>query len=74
MSDTARRIAFEHDGHRFDGVEERSVPSAANSEPKVRWVVHMDGQPALEFHGAFPYRDEDVRARIIEWYDIQRPR
>jgi len=34
--------------------------------------VRMDGAPALEFRGPYPYRDEDVRARVLEWYAIQR--
>jgi hypothetical protein len=32
----------------------------------------MDGAPALEFEGPYPYRDADVRARVLEWYGIQR--
>ena len=73
MTQDTRRFSFEHDGHRFDGTEQVGrTPDGA--EPSVHWVVHMDGAPALEFRGAYPYRDEDVRARVLEWYAIQRPR
>jgi len=71
MTDTPGRIAFEHDGHRFEGVEEASTGGA---ERRVHWVIHMDGAPALEFRGPYPYRDEDVRKRVLEWYAIQRHR
>ena len=72
MTETARRISFEHDGHRFEGVEATSrTPDGA--EPSVHWVIRMDGAPALEFRGPHPYRDEDVRKRVLEWYAIQQP-
>jgi hypothetical protein len=72
MSDTSRRIAFEHDGHRFEGVEQQRQ-TAAGAEPEYHWLIDMDGAHALEFRGAYPYRDEDVRKRVLEWYEIQRP-
>ena len=73
MTHDQRRFSFEHDGHRFDGIEEVGrTPDGA--EPSVHWVVRMDGAPALEFRGPYPYRDEDVRHRVVEWYEIQRPR
>ena len=66
---SARRVEFEHDGHRFEAVEEvRDGP-----EPRLRWDVRMDGAPVLEFRGEYPYRDEDVRRRVLEWYGIQKP-
>ena len=72
MSDRSRRISFEHDGHRFEG-EEAAGRTADGAEPTVHWVIRMDGAPALEFRGPHPYRDEDVRRRVLEWYAIQRP-
>lgn len=71
MSAPARRVAFEHDGHRFEAAE-RVRPAAGAAEPTLEWEVRMDGAPALEFRGPYPYRDEDVRARVLEWYAIQR--
>ena len=71
-----RRVQFTHDGHRFDA-EERVTPTPgapADAEPQITWVVRMDDAPALEFRGEYPYRDDDLRKRIVEWYDIQRPR
>jgi hypothetical protein len=72
----SRRVAFEHDGHRFETTERESDPPAggAPGEPRVRWVVRMDGAPVLEFAGPYPYRDDDVRKRVVEWYEIQKPR
>jgi hypothetical protein len=72
---TERRMQFQHDGHRFDAVERVTGPSAASGagEPQVRWDVSMDGKPVLEFRGEYPYRDDDVRKRILEWYGIQKP-
>lgn len=64
------RVTFEHDGHRFDAVEHR--PDGAG-EPAVRWDVAMDGATVLEFRGPYPYRDDDVRRRVLEWYGIQKP-
>ena len=72
MPHSYRRIEFEHDGHRFEGIEE--VDRMPGAERELHWVIHMDGAPALEFRGPHPYRDEDVRARVLEWYAIQRPR
>jgi hypothetical protein len=65
-----QRMTFEHDGHHFEIVERLSVSATA---PRVAWSVTMDGKPALEFEGPYPYRDADVRARVLEWYGIQRP-
>lgn len=65
-----QRVTFEHDGHHFEVVERLS---GSPSEPRVAWSVTMDGAPALEFEGPYPYRDADVRARVLEWYGIQRP-
>jgi hypothetical protein len=70
---TQRRMQFEHDGHSFQADEQRSAGHGA-SEAHVRWVVRMNGVVRLEFEGAFPYRDEDVRKRVVEWYEIQKPR
>lgn len=70
----ARRVEFEHDGHRFDAEEHTDVATAVIAEPQIRWVVNMDGAPALEFQGPFPYRDDEVRRRVVEWYEIQKPR
>jgi hypothetical protein len=65
-----QRMSFEHDGHLFEVVERR--PAGVTAEPRVAWSVTMDGVPALEFEGPYPYRDADVRARVLEWYGIQR--
>ena len=67
---TQRRVQFEHDGHRFEAVE-RVTEGAA--DPRVRWDIAMDGKTVLEFRGEYPYRDEDVRKRVLEWYGIQKP-
>jgi hypothetical protein len=68
-----RRITFEHDGHRFEAVErERDPARGDNAEPQLEWIVRMDGGDVLEFHGAYPYRDVDVRKRVLEWYGIQK--
>jgi hypothetical protein len=73
MADSSRRsIAFDHDGHHVTGVEQVSTPSG-EGEAEVRWTIQMDGAPALEFRGPYPYRDEDVRVRVLEWYAIQLP-
>lgn len=75
MTERSRHIVFEHDGHQFEGTELAGGPSVgADPDPEVRWTIHMDGMPALEFRGPYPYRDEDVRARVLEWYAIQQPR
>ncbi len=71
---TTRTIAFEHDGHRFEAEEQQAPAKRAAEEPQVRWCVTMDGAQVLEFHGPFPYRDADVRKRVLEWYEIQKPR
>jgi hypothetical protein len=72
---TDRLVTFEHDGHRFEAAE-RS-PSAEGGRGagarEVDWIVWMDGQQVLEFHGEYPYRDADVRKRVLEWYGIQKP-
>ena len=68
---SSRRFEFEHDGHRFEGFE-REGRTADGAEREVHWVIRMDGKPALEFHGPYPYRDSDIRKRILEWYEIQR--
>ena len=65
-----RRVQFEHEGHRFEAVLRMEE---ARAEPRVHWDVWMDGALALEFRGEYPYRDEDIRKRILEWYGIQRP-
>ena len=67
-----RRVSFEHDGHHFELVEERRA--MAGREPQFVWGVTMDGALALEFEGPYPYRDDDVRARVVEWYEIQQQR
>jgi hypothetical protein len=73
MTESTRRIAFEHDGHRFTGTEQQRR-TADGVEPEYHWVIDMDGEHALEFHGPYPYRDDDVRKRVLEWYEIQQPR
>jgi hypothetical protein len=66
-----RRVEFEHDGHRFEAME-RVERGAGGAEPMVRWDVRLDGAQVLEFRGEFPYRDDDVRRRVLEWYGIQK--
>ncbi len=74
MTDSPRQLSFEHDGHRFEAVERVTGASAARAgEPQMRWDVSMDGRPVLEFRGEYPYRDDDVRRRVVEWYGIQKP-
>ena len=77
MSDESPRTSeFEHDGHRFQ-VAERKVTAPAGqkqAEPWLRWLVSMDGRQVLEFDGPYPYRDPDLRKRILEWYETQKPR
>ena len=71
MSD--RRITFDHDGHRFEAVESEHPPVVpGGTEPQLQWIVSMDGSRVLEFHGEYPYRDADVRKRVLEWYGIQK--
>jgi hypothetical protein len=72
MADSARQLTFEHDGHRFDGTEPVGR-SADGAEALVHWEVRTDGAPALAFRGPHPYRDDDVRERVLEWYAIQQP-
>ena len=67
---TEHRMSFEHDGHRFEVIERQR--GEATAEPRMKWSVTMDGAPALEFEGPYPYRDADVKARVVEWYGIQR--
>ena len=67
-----RRITFEHDGHRFEAVERVTDPRARTGEAAVTWAVSMDGVEVLDFHGQYPYRDADVRKRVLEWYGIQK--
>ena len=67
-----RHVAFEHDGHRFEAAERRRTSAAAADAARVAWVVTLDGAPALEFEGPYPYRDDDVRKRVVEWYAIQK--
>ena len=64
------RVTFEYDGHQFEVSERRRA--GVTAEPRVAWSVTMDGAPVLEFEGPYPYRDADVRARVLEWYGIQR--
>ena len=74
--DVPRTSEFEHDGHRFR-VSERQVGAPAGqkqAEPWLHWAVTMDGRQVLEFDGPYPYRDGDVRKRILEWYETQKPR
>ena len=66
-----RRVEFEHDGHRFEAVE-RVERTGGAAEPVLRWDVRLDGVPVLEFRGEYPYRDDDVRRRVLEWYGIQK--
>jgi hypothetical protein len=72
MSD--RRITFVHDGHQFEAIQRERRPTAPGAaEPQIDWTVRMDGEQVLEFHGEYPYRDADVRKRVLEWYGIQKP-
>ena len=68
------RVEFTHDSHRF-AIEERTtaVPSAHAPDARVEWHVRMDGQTVLEFSGDYPYRDEDLKKRVLEWYALQKP-
>ncbi len=68
------RLEFSHDGHRFT-IEERStaVPAARHADARLSWCVRMDGETVLEFSGAYPYRDEDLEKRVLEWYALQKP-
>ena len=71
MSD--RRITFDHDGHHFEAVESERAPARPDArEQQLEWVVRMDGNRVLEFRGEYPYRDADVRKRVLEWYGIQK--
>jgi hypothetical protein len=67
------RLEFIHDHRRFT-IEERSrtVP-AARAPESLSWCVKMDGETVLEFSGEYPYRDEDLRKRVLEWYELQKP-
>ena len=67
-----KRITFEHDGHRFEAVEQVRDSGRSAGEAPVTWVVSMDGVEVLDFHGQYPYRDADVRKRVLEWYGIQK--
>lgn len=71
---STRRLDFSHDGHRFIAEEGSLPPSPADAEAQLRWCVTMDGADVLDFHGPYPFRDDDVRTRIIEWYEIQKQR
>ena len=73
MANPSRRLTFDHDGHHFESTE-HVRDAAGGAEPSYHWVVLMDGAPALEFRGPHPYRDDDVRERVLEWYAIQQPR
>lgn len=72
MSD--RHIDFEIDGHRFHCFERTRPGEMPGADPLVHWEVSMDGALALEFTGEYPYRDNDVRRRVVEWYGTQKPR
>jgi hypothetical protein len=65
-----RRVVFDHEGHRFEATLRRGDTAP---EAVVSWDVRMDGALVLEFRGEFPYRDDDIRKRILEWYGIQKP-
>jgi hypothetical protein len=73
---TRRRITFVHDGHSFEALEQATGTGGSGNPAgtAVRWDVRMDGTPALEFSGEFPYRDSDVMKRVVEWYEIQKRR
>lgn len=73
LESESRRVSFEHDGHRFVAAETRGSADAGG-ESHVRWCVTMDGDEVLEFHGPYPFRDDEVQTRVIEWYEIQKPR
>ena len=75
MTVNQRRVEFDHDGHHFESAERLSAAAdGQHGDRRVTWVVRMDGAQVLEFEGGYPYRDEDVRKRILEWYAIQKPR
>jgi hypothetical protein len=67
------RYEFSHDGRRFT-VEERatSAPAGRATHGRLSWCVRMDGETVLEFTGEYPYRDDDLRKRVLEWYGVQR--
>jgi hypothetical protein len=69
------RVEFTHDGHRFS-VEERSTSARTGGgagDERLSWCVRMDGDTVLEFSGHYPFRDDDLRKRVLEWYALQRP-
>lgn len=69
-----RRLEFEHDGHRFVAEEQRLHAGDRQADSQLRWCVTMDGADVLDFQGPDPFRADDVRRRVIEWYEIQKPR
>ena len=73
---TTQRYEFTHDGHRFTVEEESSSGRADAHAPDahVTWCVRMDGESVLEFRGDFPYREDDLRKRVLEWYELQKAR
>ena len=69
------RFEFTHDGRRFSIVERStSARAGGGGGEHLSWCVHMDGETVLEFSGPYPYRDDDLRKRVLEWYALQRPR
>lgn len=71
-----QHFTFTHDGHRF-AVEEQSsagVTDAHAPDARVTWCVRMDGASVLEFRGDFPYREDDLKKRVLEWYALQKAR
>ena len=67
------RLQFVHDGRRFSIEERTTVVPAASAAQRLSWCVRMDGESVLEFSGEYPYRDEDLRKRVLEWYALQKP-
>jgi len=67
------RLQFVHDGRRFSIEERTTVVPAASAAQRLSWCVRMDGESVLEFSGEYPYRDEDLHKRVLEWYALQKP-
>jgi hypothetical protein len=67
------RLQFVHDGRRFMIEERTTAVPASSAAQQLSWCVRMDGESVLEFSGEYPYRDEDLRKRVLEWYALQKP-
>ena len=67
------RMQFLHDGRRFTIEERTTAVPASSAAQRLSWCVRMDDESVLEFSGEYPYRDEDLRKRVLEWYALQKP-